>query len=290
MSYLASAIRRTGLQKLCFSAWVLCLTLAAWPCRAQIEDPLILAVHPYLPYEEIQQRFAPLAARLESLLGIQVEIRVGTNYQDHIEAIGEDKVTLAFVGPAVYAILTRQYGPKPILGVIETAGVPTFKGHIIVRQDSPLTSLTDLAGKRLAFVDPYSTMNLVPYSMMRMAGLSIGDLKQHVFLGSHRNVALGVLAGDFAAGAVKEEVFREFQNQGLRSLIETMVVPEHVFVARRGLPPGLLVRLREAIQNLDRDADGLSVLASIKSTCSGVATGQDSDYDFLRQMLHQLEE
>ncbi len=253
-------------------------------------ETLVLGIHPYQPDQVLLELFTPLADFLEQTTGLPVEIRVGTNYEEHIHAIGTARVDLAFLGPAGYVSLTHLFGEHSLLGKIVTNGEPVFRGHIVVTENSPLRSLQQLAGQRLAFVDRQSTMYLVPYAMMKQAGLTEEDLSGLAFLGSHHNVALGVLAGDFAAGAVKEEVFLKFADRGLRSLMPTMDIPEHVFVASHRLGNDHLALIRAALINLDAAPEGVAVLQSFKSSATAVTVAKDADYDQLRALLRFLDE
>ena len=72
--------------------------------------PLILAVHPYLPYDEIHTRYRPLADYLQAQLNKTVVVRVGRNYDEHIKFIGKDEVDIAYMGPAAYLEMVRTYG------------------------------------------------------------------------------------------------------------------------------------------------------------------------------------
>ena len=170
-----------------------------------------------------------------------------------------------------------------------TNGEPFFRGHIVVTENSPLESLKELSGKRLAFVNRQSTMYLVPYAMLKQAGLTQEDLAGQAFLGSHQNVALGVLAGDFAAGAIKEEVFLDFSKLGLRSLSATMNVPEHVFVASNQVTEDHLMTIRAALLNLGTTPAGVLILQRIKSSVTAIVPAEDADYDQMRSLLKFLD-
>ncbi|MBU8871001.1 MAG: phosphate/phosphite/phosphonate ABC transporter substrate-binding protein [Gemmatimonadales bacterium] len=259
------------------------------PAAAPCHEVLVLGIHPYKPNNVLQKNFRPLADYVQEALGYAVEIRVGTNYQDHLHAISSGAVDLAFLGPAGYVNLTKLFGEHPLLGKIVTNGEPVFRGHIVVAENSSLTSLKELGGKRLAFVNLFSTMYLVPYAMLKQAGLKVEDLSGQAFLNSHQNVALGILAGDFAAGAVKEEVFLKFTDRGLRSLVPTMEIPEHVFVANSRLDPELIAAASTALMNLKSTEIGVKILQSIKSSCTAVVAAEDADYDPLRDLLKYLD-
>ncbi len=251
--------------------------------------PMILAVHPYLPATEVVARFTPLADYLARELARPVRVGVGRDYEDHIEAIGKDRVDIAFMGPAPYVKLVERYGRKPTLARIEVNGQPYLRGVIVVRTDSPVRGLAGLKGRRVAFGDPDSTMShLVPQYMLEQAGVPLRTLANHRFLGAHKNVALAVLAGDFDAGAVKEEIYREYAPQGLRALATSPPVADHLFVARSNLPAAEVERLRAALLRLKDAPGGAAIMDRIHKGMTAMVGAADTDYDSLRTILRSL--
>jgi len=266
-----------------------CVTAGLFPAALQAREPLILAVHPYLPAKELTQRFSPLADYLSRELGRPVVVRVGGDYWEHIKYIGKDQVDIAFMGPASYVKMVQKYGKKPILARLEINGLPQFQGRIIVRWDSRLKRLSDLKNHSFAFGDPGSTMSYqVPRYMLWKSGITLADLSDHQFLGSHNNVALGVLAGDFDAGAVKEEVFLNFESRGLRALASTPPLSEHLFVASARLPANTVQALHTALVRLKDTPQGSQIMRAIKKNTSAMVPAADSDYDSLRDILNAL--
>lgn len=250
-----------------------------------------LGVHPYLDAKEIQRRFEPLAAYLSLQLGREVQVRVGIDYLDHIQAIGEDRLDLAYLGPASYVEVTRIYGTKPILARVEADGKPSFYGYVVVLRDSPLERLADLRGKRFAFGDPDSTMGtLVPRWLLLEAGVDTSDLAFYSHVTGHKNVALAVLAGAVEAGAVKEEIFDLYQPRGLRSLARSPAISEHLFVTRANLDADVVTLLRQHLLGLREAGLVERVLAPIKSNATALVPADDSDYDNLRRIVSQIAE
>jgi phosphonate transport system substrate-binding protein len=282
---------------MCISGWrytaAFILLLALFPYTfsgiAQAEETLTLAVHPYLPVKEIITRFTPLADYLGKEIGRPVSVRVGRDYDEHIVHVGNDRADIAFMGPASYVTMVAKYGKKPILARLEIRGQPVFQGHFIIRQDSPLKTLVDLKGKRFAFGDRDSTMShLVPQYMLEKAGVTLDKLAYHKFLGSHNNVVLAVLSGDFDAGAVKDEVFDKFAPRGLRSLASTPFFSEHLFVTRSSLPPNTIQAIRAAMVKLKYTPEGREILKAVNPKTTALVPAADTDYDNLRQILKAL--
>jgi phosphonate transport system substrate-binding protein len=260
--------------------------LLAAGAAAGAPTPLVLAVHPYLPPEEIATRFTPLAEALARSVGRPVVVRVGRSYAEHIAAIGADSVDIAYMGPASYVTMVSRYGAKPLLARQVINGDPMLHGEIIVRQDSAIRSLQDLKGKRFAFGDPESTGSyIVPSAMLREAEVPESALAQSAFLHAHRNVALAVLAGDFDAGAVHEDIFREYAPRGLRSLAHQPPVADHLFVASARLAGTEVETLRRALQELSGSPAGKAAMTAIDAGMSGLVPARDSDYDSLRTLM-----
>ena len=254
-------------------------------------DDLIFAIQPYLTNNEIQKRFDPLAQYLSKELEIPVRVRIGRDYQHHIDYIGRGMVDIAFIGPAPYVKLTALYGKQSLLARLETHGTPYYLGMIITRIDSPFGDIKSLEGKRFAFGDPNSTLSyLVPIYMLWENGITLEKLNGFSFLHSQNNVALGVLSGDYEAGAVKEEIFKKYASQGLKAIATSPKIPEHVFISRVDLPDKMKNAVKKALFKLKATPEGRKIMEGIKGPTTNITTVKDSDYDELRKMINKLRE
>lgn len=250
--------------------------------RVQAAQELTLLIHPYQTPSEIHDKFFPLADYLGKETGKKIVVKITKDYQQQIDAVGKDTMDLAYMGPNEYVVMTKKYGKKPLLACQAVGGKPFLHGMIITKKDSPLQNLAALAGKRIAFVSPDSTMGyVVPRLMMLEAGLDLKQAAQVDFLKSHSNVALAVLNGGYEAGAVKDEAFYAYQDRGLRILAKSPPVHEHLFVASSQLSESLVNDLRQSLLNLHDKA----VLTAIQPALTGLLPVEDSDYDPLRQLL-----
>jgi phosphonate transport system substrate-binding protein len=264
------------------------LAQASWLADAAVQqtDRLVFGIHPYLPAAEVQKRFKPLIDYLSSQLDRQIELRVSKNYETHIENVGNNIFDIAYMGPSSYVGMTEKFGMRPLLARLEVNGKPDFHGYIVTRKDSPVQALEQLAGRRFAFGSAHSTMSyLVPRHMLKRAGVGLEQLGNYTFLGNHRNVALGVLIGEFDAGAVKEEVFDEFRSRGLRKLATSPSISEHVFVGRFDMPEEQRQKIQQAMFSLSGTEQGRKILAAIKKTVTALVPANDSDYDNLRTIM-----
>jgi phosphonate transport system substrate-binding protein len=274
-----------------FLMCLLPLAIVAASTVAQPQPPVVLAVHPYLPFQELKQRFRPLAEYLEKVLEREVVVRIGPDYAEHIAYVGMDKVDIAYLGPAMYVRMVDRFGKKPLLARLAINGEPVFHGFLVTRRGSAISRIEDLRGKRFAFGDPDSTMSyLIPRYMMLKAGIDVRDLADYQFLGSHANVALAVLAGAFDAGAVKEEVFYTYMTRGLEALAKSRSYSEHLFVTRADVPEAFVDKVRQAFLQLTDSAEGQLILQSIKPSATALVPVADADYDDLREVFDILKQ
>ena len=271
-----------------FTILALCLSLFTVP-RAGALQPLKLGVHPYLSSTDLVRRFKPLADYLGRELKVPVTIEIADSYKTHIRNVGAGAVDIAIMGPASYVALIDEYGPRPILAAFEANGRKTFRGVIVARRESPITNLAGLKGKRFAFGDRQSTMShLVPRQMLLKQGVAVGDLAEHQFLTNHDNIALGVLGGDFDAGALMEVVFRKYEPEGLKALAFSPEYGDHVFVMGAKMTAQTAQAVRQALLGLKDRPGGKEILAAIRQDLAALVPAEDREYDNLRAVLKEL--
>ena len=131
---------------------------------------------------------------------------------------------------------------------------------------------------------------LVVLCLLLQAGVGPNDLAGSKHLSNHDNIALGVLAGDFDAGAVKQEVFERYKGRGLRELAVTPEIADHLFVACSALPPATIEAARAALLGLMNEPTGPALLRSLRSDVTGVVMVRDSDYEPLRRIIDGLKQ
>lgn len=279
-----------GTSKMRFMA-AICLLIACLSLNNSVQaaDKLILGVHPYKSVKKLQKFYQPLVEYLSEKLNINVELSIAKDYASHIHAIGNDNIDIAYMGPASYVSLVNEYGKKRLLARQEINGKTTFKGNIIVRADSNIRTYQDLKNKKFAFGDPNSTMShLVPRYMLIENGITKNDLEKINFLGSHDNVAISVLAGEFDAGAVKEAIYQKYKSKGIVSFATTPELSEHLFVVSNTLSEEKYLEIKKIMLNMHEDNRGLNILKGIKNSMTCLSDVDDKDYNNLRDILGLL--
>jgi phosphonate transport system substrate-binding protein len=142
----------------------------------------------------------------------------------------------------------------------------------------------------MAFGDPNSTMGtIVPRAMLLKAGITLSDLEHYHHYDGHTNVALAVLTGDADAGALKQEVFMEYADRGLKSLQQTPAISEHVFIASSELEGHKVRRIRELLLGINTPEQVEHILKPLKGSATGLVTASEADYLPLRRLMEKLD-
>lgn len=258
--------------------------------RSMAADPFLFGVHPFASAEILKQSFSPIINYLERELDHPVELRIATDYSQHIENVGKNRVDFAYVGPVPYLKVVERYGEKPILAQVLKNGKPTFQGAIVISDRSLIRELGDLRSKRFLFGDPQSTMSYwVPRVMLEKNGVSLRQLHQFSHTNNHDNVALNVLSGYFDAGAVKLSIAEKYAPRGLKILAHTPPIPNHLIVASSVLSEPTRKEVSRHLMQLNKSDEGLNILKKMNSAVTGLREANDADFDQLRETLHSLD-
>jgi phosphonate transport system substrate-binding protein len=243
-----------------------------------------MGVHPYKPPVELHKIFKPIADYISKETGKKVELRIGQTYEDAGTKIGTGVFDFAYISPVIYVEAQKQYGLVP-LAIIANNGSPTYHGVITVKKGSPITSLTQLKGKKFAFGARNSNMNhTVPLWMLLNSGVKLTDLQEYNFLKTHDNVAMNIIRGTFDAGGMQPDIAEKYAGQGLQVLVKSPELPEHVFVANKSLDAATL----KAVQKALNSPNAVPVLKGIKSSISGAPKFADADFDILRKIVKEV--
>jgi phosphate/phosphite/phosphonate ABC transporter binding protein len=250
-------------------------------------DSFDLSFFGLVPTEDalaMNQAFEPLCSFLSQQLGRQLFIRLGENYDQAIDDLGRGHALISYQTPSTYVDAQARYGVRPLV-VPLAKGEPYYQSAIVVRADSGINSLAELRGKRFAFGDAKSTgSKAMPESMLKEAGISLRDLGQHGFVGSHDNVAKVVLAQDYEAGGLMQTVAEKYAGQGLKIIATSSRIPQFPICASPKLSAEDCERIIQALVELKDPA----ILSKMGGHVTGFARIKDSDYDGVREMLKRL--
>jgi phosphonate transport system substrate-binding protein len=236
-----------------------------------------------------------LAERMGERLGRRVELVVGGSF-DQFER-GQADLGVICGLPYVW-LADRRPAPvqplaAPVLAGDRYGGRPVYYSDVIVRRDSPITSLEELGGCSWAYNEPasHSGHAVTLYSLVRM-GARPGFFGRVVEAGFHQRAIRLVHAGAVDAAAIDSQVLAvELRDHpelaGLRvigafgpSTIQPVVAASH-------LPDPLKDEVRELLTELGDDPTARPALDH--GLIDRFRPVNDGAYDDIRAMLAVIE-
>lgn len=204
--------------------------------------------------------YRPLFASLTRITGLRFELTVTQSYSAAVEGICAGAADMAFVGPAAY-LQARNRKCAELLATGVKNGQSLYYAAVFVQEDSPIRSLAELRGKRMAFGDINSTSSfLMPVAMLIDAGLDPArDLAAVRLTGSHPNSLGALLQGRVDAAALSLDSYDRALRAGvpgaerLRVLARSDPMPYPPFIASTRLDPAIRNRLRHGFGELSQN-------------------------------------
>lgn len=291
---------------------VLALPLAGCLSRkgelGSAENPVKLFFTPAVDAQVIEDNASELQRHLEKVTPYHYRISVPQSYIAVVESFGTKRADVAAINTAGYLSARAKYGAEAGLTVIRF-GTDKYYAQFVVRDDSPIRTLADLQGRKIAFVDAASTSGyLLPMKMLKDAGI---DPKEIVFAGKHDSVITMVYQGAVDAGATfyvapsgsaSELATGGGEIQDARRLVRTQYpdvekririlalsegIPNDPIVFRAGLPPGMKDEISAAFVAFVRTPEGRAAFEKIFGVTDLKAAG-DEDYEPVRKMIEAV--
>lgn len=230
----------------------------------------------------MHQRLTPLTNYLEAAVGRRVVLTLSANMSGAIEALSNGSVELAYLTPVAY-LSAREKGNATLIAKAVTNHRAYFNLEIVVREDSPIRKVTDLAGKKFAFGDAAA---LLQKAVVANAGIPLGRLGSSAYLGHYDNIVRGVLNRDYDAGIVTDSKARSWAKKGLRVIYSSPDLPPYNFAATAGMDHALFLKLQKALLSLDESNPAhRKVLDAMGVGYNGFAPTNDAEYDIVRKLV-----
>lgn len=152
--------------------------------------------------EALRMRFVELTEMLARRVGSEVALFEASSYEELAGALTSGAVDVAWLPPIPFVALSEKRAAVPLVS-LRRGGHARFSAAIVVRGDSSIVRISDLVGKRAAWVDRLSASGFtVPRIALFESGVDPRTaFVRERFFHSHEAVTRAVLGGiaDFGA-------------------------------------------------------------------------------------------
>lgn len=232
------------------------------------------------------KRLGPLKDYLSKELHRPVELMLSSDMGDAIHKVAINDVDVTYLTPVAY-LRAHDKGNSQLIAKMLTNGRDSFQLMIVVRADSPITTVEQLAGKKFAFGDRKA---LLQRATVVGAGMPLEKLGAYEFIGHYDNIARGVARGVFDAGILKDTTASKWVKNGLRVIYSSPPMPPYNITASGKLDADTRVALRKAFLKLDiKNTEHHLVIKALDNKYDGFVATKDAEYDIVRQMIKPFE-
>lgn len=199
-------------------AVMLLLALVGCGKKAATSKQFTISAIPDQDPEKLQRLYGGVADYLSKELGVSVVYRPVTDYTASVTAFKVGELDMVWYGgltgvqarlqvPGAHAIAQRDIDDQ-------------FHCVFIANKATDITDLASLKGHTFTFGSESSTSGrLMPQYFLEQAGVKLDDFKgKNGFSGSHDKTIKLVAAGAYDAGALNEQVWKEYVKRGAPEL------------------------------------------------------------------------
>lgn len=296
---------------------LLCGLASAWAACAQAplasgQEVLVLgriSDDPKQHYEAMRPLLDYVVPRMRNVGIREGRILMARDAQQMLSYLRRHRVDWLTETPAM-AVAWRERAGAQILLSTERGGGRSYHTVFFVRRDSGIASIRELAGRSIAFQNPYSTSSYVaPAAALLEAGLSLDLLLSpmdrpqpnsvgYVFARSEANISTWVHKRLVDVGAFANLDWNDLSRlpQSFRDdlvvIHETEPFPRAVEVVRPGMDARIQARLREVLLAAAEDSEAREPLLRFFGTNRFVPLDAESEAALMRlsTAVHRVRE
>ena len=134
-----------------------------------------------------------------------------------VEALRSGRIQFSLLSAGDTPFAVNVAGAVPIANHgTEKGGITAYHLIVVVKKNSPIKSMADLAGKRVAHVSASSNSgNLAPRALFPAEGVTPDKDYKVLYSGKHDNSISGVANGDYDAAAVADDILIRMIQRGV---------------------------------------------------------------------------
>ena len=249
-----------------------CLLMTAHSLMAETDKTYTLGVVPQYEQRKLFTIWKPITEELSRRTGLDIQLAVTLTIPDFEVALEKGTYDFVYANPYHILRVNKSQNHIPLVRDREP-----LRGILVVRHDSPITDVKELAYKTLAVPSPNAlgASLLIRADLEKLYGIRMDMLNAR----THSSVYLNVLNGLTDAGGGVQKTLNEQKQEirdGLRILYTTRAMPSHPIAAHHRIKAETRERVRKAVLEMSATPAGKAMLDAIPMP-SPVSTSLD-DY------------
>lgn len=264
---------------------LLVLLLVCTGVFAQQPEPVVqtpvqysLGIVPQQSAQKLAGMWIPVIDYINEKTGFAISFATATDIPTFENRVAQQDYDLVYMNPYHYVVFSESANYLPLARDAHKR----ISGIIVVRKDSPYTTLEQLYGKTLAFPAPAAfAASIIPRGQLAKENISINAQ----YVNSHDSVYLNVINGLFPAGGGIIRTFEhlpQVQNEQLRILWKSKDYTPHALAVHSRVPEAHRRLILDALLSLSESEDNAHLLQGINFT--GFIEAMDSDWDDVREL------
>lgn len=240
------------------------------------------AIVPQQAASKLARQWSPLLAHITTQTGIKLRFVTTKNIPVFEEELLQGSYDFAYMNPYHYVVFHDKQG----YNALNNAKEKRINGIIVVKKDSEITTLQQLADSELAFPSPAAfAASILPRASLSKLGIAFTPK----YVMSHDSVYLSVAKGLYPAGGGIMRTFNSISPQlqsQLSILWKSPGYTPHAIAAHPNVAAELQQRVQQALTDLDTTEEGRKLLEPL--SIKGWQNASDSDWDDVRDLNIQL--
>lgn len=250
----------------------------------------LVGIHPLHNPQRLMEAYGPIIDHLDKAMP-ELELRLETspNYEEFEKKLYSGHFDFAMPNP-YQTVLAIKRGYQVFGKMADDA---EFRGLILLRRDSPVRTVADLKGRKVAYPAPTAlAATLLPQHYLHTHGLDVNRDIDNVYVGSQESAIVNLQRGHVAAAATWPVPWKNFQAEHpeLASQLvvkwETQPLLNNGWVVRRDVPEPVARRFAELLFDLKNSEDGRQMLQRLPVTAFEPA--RDGTYQPVQAFLERF--
>ena len=242
------------------------------------EEGLSFGIVPQTASQKLARAWIPFMEEVSKASGVKLIFKTAPDIPAFEQRLKEGAYDLAYMNPYHYVV----FAEKPGYRAFARQHNLSLTGLIVVPKDSPMTQLSDLEGKSLAFPSEGAfAASIIP----RLTLNNLGIHYEAEFVSSHDSVYRNVLTMRHEAGGGIMRTLKALPDDdqnSLRILWTSPPFPPHAFAVHPRVPEDQLEKIRKAMENLINSPAGLAILEALGF--EAIDRAGDHEWDPVRKL------